>query len=362
MILDMRKRISLGVAGALVVAALAAAPASAAVVVDSITFPGMGSEFYSSFAGPASIKFTFNGSENDAIYNVRIRPAGGTAIHTQDFLVDADDPDGFQIKSFDWPAISTGSPRTYVVAVYRNGSLVAAESFSLLPPLVKITKASPNPFLPITDDDYKDETTITYQLLANSQPVIMRVYKANAAGKCCGAKVREFNENTVVEGTRTWVWDGRGDGGGMQSAGAYFVRITATDPADVTRTSKPFKVSIARYYRKIATAQKSATAYHHVGPVTSYLRGGNCFLTNAQTDLWITCLHAQFTIYWRWNLPNGGRIEGQSWTFVPVSGDICKYTKGHTTTDSWMRAGATSGQVRCRLDLAKVTYSYLEPS
>ena len=116
-------------------------------------------------------------------------------------------------------------------------------------------------------------------------------------------------------------------------------------------------MSIARTYRANTTLQKSATAYHHVGPVTAYLRGGNCFLTNAQTDLWITCLHAKFTIYWRWNLPNGGRVEKVSWTFVPVSGNICRFTKGHTTTDSWMRAGATSGQVRCRIDLAKITYS-----
>src|SRR4029453_6200794 len=107
------------------------------------------------------------------------------------------------------------TPRTYDVVVRRNTTVVATESFSLNPPLVTITSASPTPFLPWIDDDYKDETTITYQLLASSQPVIFRVYQANAAGHCCGAKVREFNENNVVEGTRTWVWDGRGAGGGL---------------------------------------------------------------------------------------------------------------------------------------------------
>ena len=83
------------------------------------------------------MKFTFNGTENDAIYNVRIRPSGGTAIHDQDFLVDADDPDGFQIKSFDWPVISTSTPRTYDVVVRRNTTVVATESFSLNPRLVR---------------------------------------------------------------------------------------------------------------------------------------------------------------------------------------------------------------------------------
>ena len=140
----MRLRIpTLGLALSVLVGLLTATPASAAIVVDSIAFPGGESEFYSPFGGPASVKFTFNGTENDAIYNVRIRPSGGTAIHDQDFLVDADDPDGFQIKSFDWPAISTSTPRTYDVVVRRNTTVVATESFSLNPRLVRITSASP---------------------------------------------------------------------------------------------------------------------------------------------------------------------------------------------------------------------------
>jgi hypothetical protein len=360
----MRLRIlTLGLALSVLVALFTAAPASAAIVVDSISFPGGESEFYSSFAGPASVKFTFNGTENDAIYNVRIRRSGGTAFHSQDFLVDADDPDGFQIKSFDWPAISTTTPRTYDVVVRRNGSVVASESFSLLPPLVKILSASPNPFLPWIDDDFKDETTITYRLLATSQPVIFRVYKANAAGNCCGAKVREYDENNVVEGTRTWVWDGRGDGGGLQPKGAYFVKITATDFAAVTKTSRPFKVSIARTHRVTATKEKNGILYHHTGAVTSYRRGGNCFVTKDETDkdLWITCLSARFAVYWRWALPQGGRIEQVSFVFVPVSGNICGGTKGHTTRDSFLRVGGV-GQFRCRIDKAKITYSVPQAS
>jgi hypothetical protein len=364
MIPDMRIR-TLGIVASLslLFGLLIATPAAATIAVDTISFPGGKSEFYSPFAGPASIKFTFDGTEADATYNVRIRPAGGTAIHDQDFLVDADDPAGFQIKSFDWPAISTGSARTYVVAVYRGGTQVASESFSLLPPLVKITSASPNPFLPWIDDDFKDETTITYQLLATSQPVIFRIYKANAAGNCCGTKVREFDENNVVEGTRTWVWDGRGDGGGIQAKGDYFVRITATDFAAVTKTSKPFKVSIARTYRVTGTKEKNGIAYHHSGGVTVYRRGGNCFVTKDETDkdLWITCLSARFTVYWRWSLPQGGRIESVSFGLIKVSSNICGATKGHSTTDSFLKVGGV-GQFRCRVDKARITYSYPKAS
>ena len=74
--------------------------------MESIEFPDGRSEFYSPFAGPATIKFTFDGTESDATYSLRIRPAGDTAVHTQNVLVDADDPDGFQTKTFDWPAVS----------------------------------------------------------------------------------------------------------------------------------------------------------------------------------------------------------------------------------------------------------------
>ena len=344
---------------ALAVSLLTAAPAAAAIAVESIVFPDGLSEFYSPFAGPASVKFIFNGNEADATYSLRIRPAGDTAVHTQNVLVDADDPDGFQTKTFDWPALSVNSPRTYQVAVYRSGSLVDVESFQLLPRLVRITGASPNPFLPRIDDDIKDETLISYKLAAPSDPTLIRVYRANGDGKCCGARVFDHNDGSHPAGTNTYSWNGKTSevGGDLLQKGAYFVKVTAKDPSDVVKTSKPFKVTIASTYRANTTLQKSATAFHHIGPVTSYLRGGNCFATNAQTDLWITCLHAKFTIYWRWNLPSGGRVEKVSWTFVPISGDICRYTKGHTTTDSWMRAGTTSGQVRCRLDLAKITYS-----
>src|SRR5688572_24541778 len=183
--------LSLAAVMALAVSLLTAAPAAAAIAVDSIKFPGDRSEFYSPFAGPASVKFIVNGNGADATYSLRIRPAGGTAVHTQDVLVDVDDPDGFQTKTFNWPALSVNSPRTYQVAVYRSGTLVEVESFQLLPRLVRITGASPNPFLPWIDDDIKDETTITYKLAASSNPTLIRIYKAKADGKCCGPRVFE---------------------------------------------------------------------------------------------------------------------------------------------------------------------------
>lgn len=354
---------SLGAVMALAFGLLTAAPATATYAVASITFPDASAEFYSPFSGPASITFTFDGSENNATFNVRLRPAGGTAIYTKDVFVTPDEPSGFEIEEFSWPALSVSSAKTYVVAVYRSGTQVASESFLLRPRLVTITDVTPNPFLPWIDDGIKDTTKVKFTL-ATDADAEARVFRPKSDGKCCGALVlsNSVGLNNLLAGANEWVWDGRDGNGDNLAKGDYFVKMVATDLAAVVKASKPHKVTIAQTYRANATLQKSATAYHHIGPVTAYLRGGNCFVTDAQTDLWITCLHAKFTIYWRWNLPNGGRVEKVSWTFVPISGDICRYTKGHTTTDSWMRAGATSGQVRCRLDLARITYSVPTPS
>ena len=68
------------------------------------------------------------------------------------------------------------------------------------------------------------------------------------------------------------------------------------------------------------------------------------------------CLSASFTVYWRWNLPAGSRIEGASFVYVHVSSEICNGKKGHTKTDTSLRVGGV-GQFRCRVDTAKVTYS-----
>lgn len=350
---------TLALTGALFISA----PPAAAVYSVTIEFPGGSSEFYSPFSGPAKITANFTPGDPDVTFELRIRLVGGALIKTGHFFVDGDDPDGTQSKNFVWPALSTTSDKTYAVSVLRGGNIVAKESFQLHPPLVRITNIAPNPFLPLIDDGHKDNTTVTFDLQAGASAEA-RVFRAKSNGNCCGNLVRNdaTGLNNLPAGLNQWVWDGKNNNNNEAGLGNYYVKIWADDGVVAPTVSKPKKVTIGRYYYESATAQKSATAYHHVGPVTAYLRGGNCFLTNAQTDLWITCLHAKFTIYWRWSIPAGASITKVSWTFIPVSGDICKYTKGHSGNDSWMRAGTTSGQVRCRIDLAKITYAKPIPS
>jgi hypothetical protein len=356
----MRKRMSLGVAAAMLIGLLSAAPASASFTVDSITFPGGHSEFYSPFTGPATITFSFLPTDPDATFEIRLRPLGGTKIHWKTVLIDPDTQTSPRAVNFAWPALSVTSAKTYQVAVYRGGVLQGSpESFLLRPKLVSITSIKPNPFLPLIDDGIKDNTRVTFTLQAGADAEA-RVYRAKSNGACCGTLVRTDTTglNNLGAGSNDWVWDGKTDGSNEAGVGSYFVRIWADDGVVAPSVSAPKKVTIGRYYRETHTLEKNGIAVHHTGSVTSYRRGGNCFVTKDETDkdLWITCLSARFTVYWRWSLPQGGRIENASFVFVPVSGNICGAKKGHTTIDSYLTVGGV-GQFRCRVDKARVTYS-----
>ena len=69
----MRTRfLTIGLAMALGLGLLTATPAAAAYAV-AISFPGDNGEFYSPFNGPATIAFTFDGTEADATFSLRLR-------------------------------------------------------------------------------------------------------------------------------------------------------------------------------------------------------------------------------------------------------------------------------------------------
>jgi hypothetical protein len=358
MIPEMRNRISLGVAAALLVGVLSAVPASAAYTVESITFPGGNAEFYSPFTGPATVTFSFLPADPDATFEIRLRPLGGTKIHWKTVFIDPDTQSSPRAVNFAWPALSVTSAKTYQVAVYRGGVLQGSpESFLLRPKLVSITSIKPNPFLPLIDDGVKDNTRVTFNLQADADTEA-RVYRAKSNGTCCGSLIRTDALNNLSSGSNEWLWDGKTDGSNEAGLGSYFVRTWADDGVVAPSVSAPKKVTIARYYREAHTLERNGIGYHHTGSVTVYRRGGNCFVTRDETDkdLWITCLSARFTVYWRWSLPSGGRIESVSFGLIKVSSNICGATKGHTTTDSFLKVGGV-GQFRCRVDKARIVYS-----
>src|SRR4026207_2244549 len=116
----MRTRsLPVGVAIALALGLLAPLPASAACADPMIEFPGGSPEFYSPFSGPATVTFTFLPPDNDATFEIRLRPQGGAAIRTKDVFIDPDSQSSPRVVQFSWPALSVGSTRTYQVAVYR---------------------------------------------------------------------------------------------------------------------------------------------------------------------------------------------------------------------------------------------------
>lgn len=350
---------------ALAVGLLTASPAAATYAVESITFPGGYSEFYSPFPGPASIRFTFDGSENDATFNVRIRAAGGAAFHTQNVFVDADDPNGFQVKTFDWPTLSVNSPRTYVVAVYRNNVQQASESFQLRPRLVTITSAAPNPFLPLIDDGTKDTTKIRFNL-ASGADAEARVYRQNGAGRCCGSLVRSDTTGLsgLAAGPNRWFWDGKNDSSGEAGVGGYFVKIRADDGVVAPAVSKPFKVSIARSYRALATKSKAGTSYHHTTESSS-VRGGDCFVHAQGGFLQIDCHGGRMTVFYRWGLGSAQRIEKASFAIDDPNSECgpAKRSTGHSKYESSITVtDSVSGITSCRVVTARITYSFLKNS
>ncbi len=363
----MRKALpALGVSIVVGIAVLPAAPAAADYAV-TIAFPDDASEFYSPFDGPTTVSFTFDESEADATFSLRIRPDGGTAVHAETVFVNADDPLGSEVERFTWPALSVTNPRVYEVAVYRNGGLVTSEGFLLRPPLVTIDGATPDPFFPWIDDGHKDTTHVAFTLAADADAEA-RVFEPTRAGRCCGPLVRTDSAEltNLFAGPNSWTWDGRGGGGQNLSAGDYFVKIRANDGVVPPVGSRPRRVAIARTFRAKATKSKPARSYHHVGAVTPLVLGGDCMVRVDDGLLRILCQGGRVTVYWRWGLASNERILGASFVLGDRMEDCPRSIRSrrHTTHESsFTMAEDLVGRLgQCWIVTARIRYSYLERS
>jgi hypothetical protein len=353
-----------GIAMALGIGLLTASPAAASHTV-LIEFPGGSGEFYSPFGGPATITFTIDPTDVDATFSLRLRPAGGTAVHTETAFVDAQDADGTKVVAFDWPAVSVSNPTTYEVVVYRSGGpLVQSESFLLRQRLVTITSVSPTPFFPWIDDLYKDTTHVRFAFAADAAAEA-RVYRPKTTGKCCGALVRNDGLGNLSAGDNSWDWDGRNDNGDNLAKGNYFVRVWADDGSVAPVLSKATKVAIARTYRATKSKSKTASAYHHVGPVTPLVLGGGCIVFRSNGNLQILCQGARVSVYWGWGLSSVERIERASFVLDTVEGCPRSIRRtGHTkhVSSFTMNEDLVGASGDCHLVTAKITYSYPKAS
>jgi len=283
-------------------------------------------------------------------------------------FIDPGNPDKYtspRSVQFKWPALSVASAKTYQVAVYRNGILQGSPaSFFLRPRLVMIKSVMPNPFFPWIDDGYKDTTNVGFDLLADSAAQA-RVLRPNSVGKCCGALVRDDDLGSLTAGNHNWIWDGRNNNGDNLAKGNYFVRIWADDGIVAPALSRATKVAIARTYRATKTKSKPATSYHHVGPVTSLVLGGDCIVFRTSSDLQILCQGGRVSVYWRWGLSSVERIERASFALDTVEGCPRSIRRtGHTKHESsfTMNEDLVGASGDCHLVTARITYSYPKAS
>jgi len=363
-----RHLLALTGSAAVAITLLTALPASAAHTV-AISFPGGNSEFYSPFEGPATVTFTIDPSDIDDTFNIRLRPTGGSVVHSESVFVDAQDASGSKVVEFDWPALSVSNARQYDVAVYRDGAVVALQSFFLRPKLVEITDISPDPFHPWIDDGHRDTTTVTFTLAADADAEA-RVFEATGAGACCRDLVRTDTAGLtgLSAGENTWVWDGQGSGSyaGNLPKGEYFVKIRADDGVIASAISKPMKVTLARTYRAKATKSKPARNFHHQGPSTATALGGGCLTYESVGNLVVLCQSGKISVYWRWGLSSAERIVKQSFVLESSSEDCPRSirTTSHTKHESAFTVNEDKADFRalCALSTAKITYSYLQPS
>ena len=369
----LRKRSVATVAVLTVLIGLVTAPAALATYSASIRFPNGATTFFSPFSGPAEVTFNFDddlpGLDPATTFNVRLRYENGATIHSQNFTITPQVGSSPDTVQFSWPTLNVTQNTRYEVAVYRGSTQLRERLFTLRPRLLKITSITPDPFFPTIADGFKDTTRITYDLLASSTSIRVQVLEAAGGGGCCGVVVRDFLQfANRVAGTYGYTWNGRGDGGVLLPEGDYWVRITATAFTGIQGTSVPVHVLLDRFYRVNGTASKNGIAYHHRSPTTVLRSGGSCALDRltATSDLRIRCRNARVRVFWRWALPAGptitqAEITQANFDLIPVPGYTCGGAKGFSGTDSFLRVGAL-GQRRCRVDKARITYTYIKES
>ncbi|MGH2629925.1 MAG: FlgD immunoglobulin-like domain containing protein [Actinomycetota bacterium] len=317
---------------------------------------------YSPYGGPATVTFTFDEVDGAAVFTVRLRRLGtGTIEKKKDYLVDPSTQGSPHAVSFSWGKVSVTAPRSYVVDVRRQdgGPVITSAPFTLLPRLVSDLSAKPSPFYPLVDDGYKDTTKIRFSLAADTTDTTIAVFDADTYGRCCGTQVLAEDLGPLAEGARSWTWDGTRDDASSAPKGTYFVRVEATDADDVSVVSKAQKVRVTKgKIRLTATKQKDGSAYARVGDERATAIGGDCSVSRdlPTREARVLCANADVSVFWRWALKPGERIESVS--FV-VHGGIygCRRSKGRSGSQSFLRV-RTPPTSQCSVVTAEIKYSY----
>ena len=342
----------------LVAGVVVAAPAFASFGV-IVQLPA--SEVYSPYGGPATVTFTFEPDDGAAIFTVRIRRPGHGTIREKDYLVDPATQTSPHSVSFSWEELSVAAPSDYVVDVRRQGGgpVITSETFNLLPTLVSRLSAKPSPFYPLVQDGYKDRARIGFSLAADTVETVVRVFRDDIFGRCCGTEIRTEDLGPLASGEHRWTWDGTEVGGSLAPKGTYFVKVAATDTNAVSGISKAQRVEVTKgLIRLTATKSKQGSAYARVADENETATGGNCVVSRKpathETD--ILCANAEISVYWRWGLDPGERIKSASFE---IDGGVygCHRRVRHTTTESFLRVHSPPTST-CSVTTARIKYTY----
>lgn len=316
---------------------------------------------YSPYGGPVTVTFTFAPDDTAAPFTVRLRQPGHAAVKEKDYLVGAVGQSSPHDVSFSWPDLSVAAATDYVIDVRPQGGgpVITEETITLLPKLVSDLSATPSPFYPLVQDGFKDTTKIGFKLASDADETVVHLFKDDAFGRCCGAEIRTETLGALAAGAHTWIWDGAKGDASAAPKGTYFARIEATDIDGVSMTSKAQKVVITKgLIRLTATKSKAGSTYSRVADEHATALGGNCNVmrdrTRHQAD--IVCANADISVYWRWDLGKGERIQSVSFQIDDgVWG--CHKKVGHTTTESVLHVHSPPTST-CGVMTARIKYSY----
>ena len=319
------------------------------------------STVYSPYGGPATVTFTFDSGDASAIFTIRIRRPGHGTIKEKDVLVDPATQTSPHPVPFSWADLAVATPTDYVVDVRRQdgGPVISSETFTVLPKLVSELSATPSPFYPLVQDGYKDHSTIGFSLAADSVDTVVHVFEDDVYGRCCGTEIRTEDLGSLAAGAHTWIWDGTTGDASSAPKGTYFARVEATDTDAVSMVSQAQKVEITKgLIRKMATKEKNGSTFARVADEQDTRRGGDCLASRDTSthEVKILCANAEISVYWRWGLRPGERVESVSFK---IDGGYygCRRTLGHTTTWSFLRVHAPPTST-CDVISARITYSY----
>ncbi|MGZ5351047.1 MAG: FlgD immunoglobulin-like domain containing protein, partial [Actinomycetota bacterium] len=324
---------------AILLAGVLVAPPASATFGAIVQLPA--GTVYSPYGGPATVTFTFAPDDVAAVFTVRLRQPGHAPVKEKDYLVDPATQASPHPVDFPWRNLSVTAPTDYVIDVrpQGGGGVITSETFTLLPKLVSDLSATPSPFYPLVQDGYKDDTKIGFWLASDAVDTIVHVFKDDEFGRCCGAGIRTEDLGALVEGAHDWLWDGAKDDASAAPKGTYFARVEATDTDAVSTVSKAQKVVVTKgLIRLTATESKAGSTYSRVADEHATALGGDCNVmrdrTRHQAD--IVCANADISVYWKWDLGPGERIESVSFQIDDgVWG--CHKKEGHTPTESVLR-------------------------